>query len=230
VYLGMLWLHDKRVGPRAINWLCAAHFAGSKWFGWIRPAYVFPAALVGLACFYRWALIGVFVALGLVVFATAGILLTWQADLRQQRLRERREVAIRQANEARLDRFLRIKFALLHPRKAQDVARSEQHYQAWLQRYRSYMEAKYGVKAFEQDLYIHHYYIDEPYARYMERQAKLAASSQPSRFDHIVEVALDGLSRALNVVCEFLALVWMVLVTKKWRVCPLVELPTRQEG
>jgi hypothetical protein len=238
VILALFWAVDRRIVPRAFTWLCAAHFAGSKWFGWFRLAYLFPTTLVGLAFFYKWALAGVYFALGMTGLMLAFTGLSWWANRHQQRVREQHLEAVRRADLEQLDRLLRIKFTILHPRKAESAACFEVHYQAWLQRYRRYIEREHGVGAFE-ERFIHLYYFSWRYDRYLARQAQAAAvpevtsvatSSRPSRFVRLLDVLVDGLFRAIDVAVDFLSLAWTAIVVKKWGICPLVTLPTLPEG
>jgi hypothetical protein len=167
LFLAVEWAAEKRIVPRAINWLGTAHFADSKWFGWVRPAYAFPAVLVGLSVVYTWARWSLLVVVGLAVIASLLLGLAYLADQRKER----------------------------------DAQRREERYQ---------------------------YYLAHPKARCAP--AKPTVPRQPGRFDHFLDAVALRFNNALNGVVDFLALVWSIVLVKKWGVCPYVELPTQSEG
>jgi hypothetical protein len=150
LFVGLGWLHNERVVLRTFEWLCEAHFTGSKWFGWFRPGYALLAALVGLSFEYSWALEVLEYIIGLTVVIGAIVALSYSSSEYTER-----QASIREARD-------------------------------------------------EAEVY--------------------DITSQPAAPKR------SYLRDVLNAVVDFLALVWWAIVARKWRICPLVELPTQPGG
>jgi type IV secretory pathway VirB2 component (pilin) len=68
-------------------------------------------------------------------------------------------------------------------------------------------------------------------SEYTERQASIREACDETEMDDITSEPVapkrGRLDNALNVAVDFLTLVWWAIVAKKWRICPLVVLPTQ---
>lgn len=82
---GLAWAHDKRIASRSVVWLLTARTKRIKGLGWFRPAYLLPAALVGLSFEYHWARKFLYTVLFVCAFVVLAVLGGYLSDKHKER-------------------------------------------------------------------------------------------------------------------------------------------------
>ena len=197
------------------RWSITAKPGESKWLSWIRPVLSVPLALVVLSIWY--VLPRVFLATAALFALVMGlsVLAAWYVETSRTRRKEQYRIAQKEARRAQNAFMLRLKFALTHPERAAD----EEKYQQWLKRFTSYSKSRYGQDPLTMEEYQLWRYDAHKLIAWRDAGAAVASavstkSRSPRRF-----------STFARNVGDFFVLIWSVVLTKKWKICPLVALP-----
>lgn len=208
---------DHNVFNRSREWFFGARFSNNKWLAWIRPWLVLPVTLVVLSLFSEVAR-GI-LAICLIISGIAGVFLlcAFLADRQEQR----EQLKKRNAKREQYDLILRWVFRILHPKK------HWVEYAQWRERYDAYCQEKYFTDVYDIDLEWHLRYVSERFNRLLLQVSVPKRTARALRTVPSVQRAPNR-SRWSNfrrAARDFLALLWSVVLTKKWKVCPKVVLP-----
>jgi hypothetical protein len=197
-------------------------------YTWLNP---FTAlAVVAALGFVYFALHGNQFSIGLVVIVLAFVLLvglvmlmSWLADVykryRKVKREEQNQALVRQG----IDFFIRFRFEVQHPEWVGDEAK----FAAWRVRYERYFNRRFGDLYNIDNAYFHTMYVsDELYTRYpwLFNYRDRPYMVVPRNVDHERSAAKVGPSKFDNFI-EFCSFIWSVVLTRKWRICPLIDEP-----
>jgi hypothetical protein len=223
IVMALKWLHDKYdLYAKVGRWLINARPGKSKFVSWLRPwVIMLTLAVAALGVFeYTWLLVTlVAVAIPTVLLlAIVGVAYVsskvedWSAK-RQRRIRE-------EARQWQVDAALRVIFEVLHPKWAND----EDKYVAWRVRY----EAYWWGEVYDMSVTRH---IDNLRNRRLQTEVCRRLGLLNKRIElGYYEFAMRSprqpsrLQRGLVAVGDYLQLIWSVVLTKKWGICPFVEI------
>lgn len=211
---------DYDVYRRVGHWLVGAHFSERKALGWIRPWLAFPVALAITSIWFQaarvvLAFVGAFcVGTGLMLLGS--YLIDRARERRKQAELEAEERARRLKREVTLMVLRRI-FAIVHLK----WIGSEARFQIWRQRYEKHCMDFWG--RFPEDLP-----ISTLLAHVSDRYHKLYGRSDPVQVSSgtpVEERKPSKVKRFVVNVGDFFVLIWSVVLTKKWKICPIVTIP-----
>lgn len=210
---------DYDVFNRAKDWFVGAHFSDNKWLRWIRPWLVLPATLVVLSFFSETARF--FLVVCTLVAAVFGLIVLASYLSDRSRQRERRQMDERRRQN--YDGVLQMLYWILHPEIWEPDGTNG--YEKWRVRYDAYCRRVRYADPYDIDLDWHLRFATKRVARYLPKLNKPTVSAlrsvpglmpvEPSRWDLFWRGAGD-----------FFVLLWSVILTKKWKICPRVVLPT----
>lgn len=217
----LLWLleslgQDYDIYDRSWRWLTRS-ITETKGLSWLNPLYIIAALalVVGLAWPVTRPFTMVIGLLLIIVVLLLGVLATLSYFV--DRSRERSEAESERQEELSQARFtealMQVVFAYYHPKRAGDAYQ----YQAWRQRYDRYVMRNYGRTVGELNPLMHLRWIPYPREQELTYAAEVASTPvvEPNWFDKAVSAASD-----------YLSLIWSVILTNKWKICPTVSLPT----
>lgn len=223
----ILGLHDDYdIYARSWRWLVSTKLSERRGLSWIRPwsavaigALVVTSALSFEYTFARSILIGLAMSCmfaGAVVGSFSG--LAWMSFTLKER--RNKQATLRQQHET-IEVLLTAIFKEIHPDQQGDLER----YTAWRHRYELYMNW-YTHKPFHTIEWHEHLDRLKPSVRrrvefrvyHLNYQAPPVHIRQLSRFTMWIRAALRNTG-------NILAFAWTVVLTKKWKICPWVELP-----
>ena len=212
---------DYKVFSRSWNWFAHARPAQPRWLTWVRPWQIIPLTLIilgvvpsGAQPIALPALVGVG---GLALVVGIVLLLSYLVNTSRAALRSKRTALRYQANKRQVDEVLRLIFEVLHPAWAHD----EQRYAEWRERYAEYC-LKNNRKS-EYDISIWSHVAMLP-SRQQNKVVNIltARTTRPVREPSKIGQAVSSGFRNAG---DYLELIWSVVLTKKWKICPWVELP-----
>lgn len=217
VALLLLWtlisLHEDYDLYRKVGrWSVGGRFGKAAWISWLRPWYIPAAVFAGLSIrfgfFWYWAIpVG---AVALILAVALGI--SWLVDRGRNRIRARNRAERERRALAERQRLLLLKFMVLHPARINAAG----HYESWLQRYDDYCQRRYGYTVLEMPEWR---LLDDVSIRL---NRLFPANMTPNEAE---PAKPSGLWSALVATGDFFVLIWSFVLTRKWKICPLVELP-----
>ena len=142
---------------------------------------------------------------GIFVAAVIVVLVVTGIGFLVDKYRERRRAKARD----QYDVVLRQLFSALHPDNE-----TEQDYADWFSEYDAQCRQKYGMGIYGVPLGMHKQYV--------------ASGTLPDFTP--VKTGPNRWRAFWRHVGEFFVLIWMIALAKKWKICPLVELPTEEMG
>lgn len=213
---------DYKAFSKFWNWFTSAHFSHPAWLKWMHPWHAIPAGFLVFCAVPSAAqpvglvLLVVVVGFGAFIGLAAGIIvaLSYVTDKVKERNRVAREKVRRQARKEEVDTLLLIMFEVLHP----NWVRNEERFAEWRARYVDY----WGGDEYAISYWTHLGRLtsrQQGQVEYIIRQRSVRNDTrQPSRFS----LAIGSTFRNIG---DYLSLIWSVVLTKKWKICPWVELP-----
>jgi hypothetical protein len=227
-------LHDDYDAYRkAWRWFTRSHFGDSAWVAWIRPWLVVPLMFGGLGFVSESIRKLDITLLSFAVLVGIGggaiLLLAWLSDVWKARRLRRVTERQRERNKAAIDEALEVMFHVLHPNWVGDTAR----FNGWKARYLEHYREVVGMHEYDTSEWSHIDVQRLSRAQYRQvrelldqRQAARRATTvqptiqykEPSKLRQAFWTVTEGVS-------DFLSLVWSMVLAKKWRICPWVELP-----
>ncbi len=206
---------DYDVYRRFGHWSINAKPSEHRWLSWIRPVLAIPVALVVSSI--RYEVPRYFLAAAALVAFSIGlsVLCAWYVETSRERRKLQNRIAQQEARRTQNVFMLRLKFALTHP----EWATNEEMYQHWLKRFTSYSMSRYGQDPLDMEEYKLWYYDLHKLRAWHDAKVHVTAtgtakSRSPRR-----------MSKFARNVGDFFVLIWSVVLTKKWKICPLVALP-----
>lgn len=197
------------------KWFTRPVARNPKWISWLSPWQVPATALVA------WIMTSISGTADIIVLITAAgiammvglcVWLAYVTDKRRTASRQRTRAALEVANME----IIRIRFKLLKP----ELADNEDEFQRWLTDYKLHFWLRHSYQALEaSDRSVHIEDIRELYYNSPLQIAGLFARKQ-TKTPNMVHKVMIGLG-------DFLVLIWNIVLTRKWKICPLVELPSR---
>lgn len=203
----VVWVFDeKELGSKLCMFFFELH---PPKVSWLRPWMAFPLALFVMAPFFHWAFVGTMIVLAAGFLAACLLLLFWGVDVYKRHLEVRKDELARQQLELRktqVTSLLRDVHSRIHPKKQGN----EEHFQRWLERY---MRHAFGCWEYL-------WYAD-PQTHY-NRHRIYSGYSIPIGLD-ATKYGSQKRRRPLRATGDFFALIWAVIVARKWQICPIVE-------
>jgi hypothetical protein len=235
---GFLWILDRFIDlhekydlyGRVGRWLTEARVGESKWLSWIRPWLVFPLTLVTLAVWYVWIQVILGVLLGVSVLVGIVVLLAYVGEKYDDAKKERAE-RLAELQYIKVDETLRVIYEVTHPETAND----DELYREWYWDYCDTCRRNRGVSVYR--LSVEQHLLEmEVEADYMEACQRLGHTPHPQKWGER-QCALGGVAIAVTAapkepsrwqkawrgLRDGLRLIWAIVLTKKWGICPLVD-------
>ena len=227
--VGMIFgLEDEyKFFSRAWRWFFEASVSDRKWLSWIQPwstLIVFGAAtLIGFSFVnadVRKFTIGIAVVLVALALIFAGfVLLSWTVDTVKTEHAAHVKQRAEESRRATFDMLLLVMFDELHGVRRGD----QQKFEVWRSRYMKYSESQFGAHCYDVADWRHINRL-RPSVRARVTDRMQALLNPPSVIQEPSRMVVWGKSSVRNV-GDILSLVWSVILTKKWKICPWVELP-----
>lgn len=216
---------DHDIYRRFGRWLFGAQFSRNRWLSWVRPWLAAPLALLVLSWWFVWPRVLLAIAFCGVLVVGAMVLVAYSVDMRRERRAEQAELEKQRAIEARkrvMDSFLKELFAAHHP----EWAGNEGRYAQWRQRYDRFCWEMFRAHAHDVGIDDHLRWAPENFRRsYMRRYRELYSHigmlSSP-----VVKQRPQRVRRFFRGAGDLFSLLWSVILVKKWKICPRVELPS----
>lgn len=217
---------------RTRRWLMGAQFSDHKSFSWIHPWLIAPVGLITWSFIFGFAETLLIVGGGVVVFFGTLVSLFYLADLvkeKQAAAVEAEQEQVRLKAERRqhavINDVVEHLFAIQHP----EWVGNQYQYESWLTRYKRHCYDRYGNTIYRITPSSHLYWVSVKYERLFERAYeadKKYSSANDGQSSYVVQKKrFVKIKAALAVVIDILALAWAFVLTKKWGICPIVELP-----
>lgn len=224
-------LHDEQDLYRRIGrWFVYAHVGNHKLLNWLRPILALPAALALLSFWFGAALVvligAVVIALLIGLFLLVAYLVDASNEKRRARYRQQlREQDAREDNEFRTVIAYVIRYRLFpmqHPEWAGDDSR----YEHWYKRYERHCLNVLGQQPLALRPYYHLYRVQVRYEKIYGRSIYDPLEKIDAVESVVKEVRQPNkLQRMATGIGDFFILIWSFVLAKKWKICPLVELP-----
>ncbi|MEO8863079.1 MAG: hypothetical protein ABI354_02030 [Candidatus Saccharimonadales bacterium] len=229
---------DYRAYSRFGRWFAGAQPSSRRPFSWIHPWLVLPVALIVYSIVFGFLVNLIVVTVLVALFLAVIFTLSYFGDKAKERAKEEaRERKLQEQaaedlqnqaiREAVTQFVLKRLFAIIHPEWMGDDQRFEQ----WLERYKEYCLRKYGTRYDQVAYYLHLYHVTDRYHKEYRQspwnvdqdynhglsEPPQVAPKEKERFVHIKSVS--------STIWDVIVLLWSVVLVKKWKICPLVELP-----
>lgn len=210
----VLWVFEEKGFGKKLGYFLFELHPPKLW--WLRPWLVFPAFAVVMAPFSRAALIAAIAMLGFVALNGLFLLVSWGVDVYRRHLAvqgdNQKQTALALQRE-RTEFLLRGVHARIHPKRRHN----EWRFQRWLARYTRYTLREMPHLDGDEfwTLSMHWHYAQHRMWDWVDLENIRGAISQHQA---------PGRQSSLRVLGDFFALVWAVVVARKWKVCPIVTI------
>jgi len=225
IVIALKSLHtDHKLYGRVVNWSVDTHFSDRVALTWIRPWLAVPAALAVLSVWYEVPRVILLSAGGLAVLCGVVVGLAYLSD----RATERRKAAERVMKAQQQERkkvatkvVLQQLFVVLHPEWVNDNSR----FQAWLERYEGWCVSYWDDTAYDLPFHYHLWFTSKRYEKRYGQGAAEAAAEKIAQPRVVKRKKPCKLRRTMRGVGDFFVLIWSFVLTRKWKICPIVQLP-----
>lgn len=217
----------KRLGPfisRGGKWFFGAH---PSFAPWLRPWVVVVAAIGVLAPFSELALTATLMITIVLLFVGLMIGAGWSIDRQTVASKKRQELAKQRILQLERELYLRTLFSIVHPKWVGNEAR----FFMWLARYEAWHLETTGRDI--NTMRVTEIAFRAPWPATIAHMEALSFYEE-NRREATEPVRLKPAKARRRLiplgVVTFFQLVWAFVVTNKWKICPIISIPTPQES